>query len=862
MEKWDLAVVPTDNTNEKSSMAISKTLQSPQLGNAPENISEKSLESREDSPTTVREVRDYSTRTTIPIPTTDVGVISPAPPTVFTRRDNKEGKHASRLRRQQKERKSYENSLSPIQEYPEKEEEGEDASIHGKCLGYDVCFPVDDDDDISSHIRPLSTPITGSNSNFIVEVQLLIDAASHRASQGNEEKAVAIYKDGLRILRQGIKRISEQMENAASSKPKFEKTALFIILHEEWTEIALVIAEIRKMMALIYERQEEYDKAISCCEEARAIYERQAIFDKRHHKKGSSAREERSSMEEMVEKIEEAMESQYIRKSLHQTVERIRGKIAATMDETSRGFLYEDIFDKLSTVLSLELMYLGESHPQIAYTKGLLSVFYSEIRQNEKALRAMNDAILICEIALGDSHPKTGIMYQEAAKLYEHIGGINNVAKAIDLYEKAIATLERGEGNISERKCSILNDLGVLYIQQKKYNVAVKKLSDAIHIYEEDFVKGFVEGSDYTSTKHIQMWANLAECYGLQEEHELATNAARNALRIQRDKRKQYDVSAKDLGKIPGLISNSSIALTLKKLGKSLAAESKFDLAIASFLEALSILQADFSIAQEIVKFNPTIDLQKRQDEIACVLYHIAKVKLTDKKYTEAAKLYGESLELRKASDKQRKAENRSNYVHCAMCLAGIGSIELLRNKEGDAFKSFNQALFYIRKEGFPDSHPIVNMIWEKSHLAASKMHQEQYPVSVTEIGCIEGYEATISRLEEKVEMSKKIRDYKACTKTIDVVVDMKRTVIAKLEEENRDTKNAKQQLVASLIAMGEIVLITNSTKKSIECINEATDLLRTSDLSDQRDKCFEEIEKIVHRVKNMKRRSETMAEF
>ncbi|MGK3742836.1 MAG: tetratricopeptide (TPR) repeat protein [Bacillariaceae sp.] len=856
MEIRDL-VVPAD-TSEISSMAISKTSQPPQLGNAPENLNEKpdSRDSR-DSPATVIEVHGYSTRTTIP--TTDVGVITPAPPTVFTsRRDNKEEKHASRLRRHQKERKNYENSLPPIQECPEEEEEGEDDSIHGKCLGF-VCLPVDDD--ISLYIRPLSTP-TGSNNNFIVEVQLLIDAASQRASQGNEEKAVAIYKDGLRILRQGIQRILEQMEIAASSKPKFEKTALFIILHEEWTEVALVIADIRKRMALIYERQEEYDKAISCCEEARTIYERQAIFDKRHHKKGSSAREEGSSMEDMVEKIEEAMESQYIRKSLHQTVERIREKIAATTDETSRGFLYEDIFDKLSTVLSLELMYLGETHPQIAYTKSLLSVFYSEIKQSEKALRAMNDAILICEIALGDSHPRTAIMYQEAAKLYEHIDSKDNVVKAIDFYEKAIVTLERGEGNISEKKCSILNDLGVLYIQQKQYNVAVKKLSDAIHIYEEGFVEGFVEGSDYTSTKHIQMWVNLAECYGLQEEHELATNAARNALRIQRDKRKLYDVSAKDLGQIPGLISNSSIALTLKKLGKSLAAESKFDLACGSFLEALSILRADFSIAQELVKFNPTVDLQKRQDEIACVLYHIAKVKLTDKKYTEAAKLYGESLQLRKASDKQRKPEKRSNYVHCAMCLAGIGSIELLRNREGDAFKSFNQALFYIRKEGFPDSHPIVNMIWKKSHLAASRMHKERYPVAVTDIGCIGGYEATISRLEEKAEISRKTRDYKACIKTIDVIVDMKRTVLAKLEEEKQNTKNAKHQLVASLITMGEIVLITNSTKKSIACINEATDLLKTSDRDDQRDKYFEEIDKIVHKVKKMKQRSETMAEF
>jgi len=810
-----------------SSMVIPKPSQ-PSLEKVLASLDEKS-DSR-DNPTTVLEVRDSPATSN-----GDDGVDGvdgdDSINDVHIRRDSKKKRRASKLRNQQKERKEYVNPLPTIQE-----EEGED--------------------DISSHIRHLSAPTSSSN-EFIMEVQLLIDAASQRASQGKEEKAISIYKDGLRILRQGIKRILEQMEASATSKPKFKKTALFIILHEEWTEISLIIADIRKMMALIYERQEKYDKAICCCEEARALYEQSAIFDERHHKKGSSAHEKESLMEDMVKNMEEARESQYIRKSLHQTVTRIREKIVATSDEIVRRLLYEDMFDKLSTVLSLEVMYLGEIHPQIANTKGLLSVFYSEIRQNEKALRSINDAVLICEIALGDSHPRTGIKYQEAAKLYERVAGENNVVKAIDLYERAIATFERGEGKISERKCSILNSLGVLYIQRKNYDVAVKKLTDAIHIYEDNFV----EETYNSSTDQVQVRLNLAECYGLQEELKLATNVARNALRIQRDKRKLYDTSAKDGRQIPGSISNSSIALTLKKLGKSYAAELKFDLACDSFLEALSILQTDFSTAQELVKFNPTIDLRQHQDEIACVLYHIAKVKLADKKYTEATTLYGESLHLSKTGDKNLKSEKRSNYLHCAMCLVGIGSIELILNQEGDAFKSFNQALFYIRKEGLPDFHPVVRMIWEKSHIAATGMYQEQYPEEVNEIGSIEGYRDTISRLEEKAEISKKTRDYKSCIKTIDVVVDMKRTVLWKLEEDKQNTENAKHQLAASLITMGKIELLTNSTEKTLECINEATDLLQNSGL-DQNDKYFKQIEMTIHKMNQMKRRSETMGEF
>jgi len=810
-------------------------------------ISNERLDYR-NSPTTVIDIVDCSATNAFPVEDRSVhedsaalGFASAVNSLCISKKPsfNSKEDRCVKLRRKRKERRKYDLCVLPtIQEVSsEEEEEGE-----GERLGF-VMLSLEDD--ISSHIRTISLPSSGDNG--FKEVQLLVDAASQRAAQGNEEKAIEIYKDCLHMLDQGVKRILKQMEASVTRKRKFEKTALYIILHEEWADIALVIAEIRTMMATLYERREEYDESICCCEEARAIYERQANFDERHHKKGSTAREKEESMENMMEKIDEARETRCIRQSLHQTIERIQTNLEATVDETSRGFLYEDIFDKLSTVLSLELMYLGETHHKIANTKGLLGSFYIEVKQNEKALRAMNEAVFICEIALGDSHPRTGTKYYEAAKLYERTGGEENILKAIDLYEKAIATFEKAEGNFLERMSSALNSVGALYTKQTSYDVATQRFNAAILICE----KNNRETSGDFSMEPVQIWLNLAECHSLREKTVLATNASKNALRMQRHKRKAYDASLKDIGNMPYLISNTGITSTLKLLGMSLAAELKFDEAYDCFLEALSLVQADFDTAQELAKFDPKIDLPTHQDEVASVLYDLAKIKQEDNKFVEASKLYGESLQLRNDSDNQRTVDKRSNNVHCAMCLAGIGCIDLLKDKPAEAFKTFNQAIYYIKKERIPGSHTIAQMLWDKSRIAASDMEQ----------GSNAGNLLMISRLEERAKGFRRSRDYKNCSKTMEIVIGMKRNHMEKVEGGKQGVQKARYQLAVSLITMGEIVLITNAKKRSTEYITEAYKLLKRSGAAPD-NKHFRQIEKIRRSIRKMIERSETMAEF
>eukprot|EP00535_Pseudo-nitzschia_heimii_P008672 CAMPEP_0197180250 /NCGR_PEP_ID=MMETSP1423-20130617/4919_1 /TAXON_ID=476441 /ORGANISM="Pseudo-nitzschia heimii, Strain UNC1101" /LENGTH=867 /DNA_ID=CAMNT_0042630293 /DNA_START=176 /DNA_END=2779 /DNA_ORIENTATION=+ len=763
----------------------------------------------------------------------------------------------AKLRKRQRERKKYLNILPTIQEVSEEEEKvGERKTLGAAFLA--------EQDDISLHIQTL--PPLASSDNEFKEIQLLIHAASQRAAKGNEQKALAIYKDGLSILKQEVARITEQIETLARRRPKFEKTALFIILHEEWAESALVIAEVRMMMANIYERHEDYDAALVCCEEARLIYQQQAVFDRRHHKKGSNISEKQMSVENLMEQIEDAKESHVIRQSLHETVERIHQKILATSDETSKGFLFEDIFDKLSTVLSLEVMYLGETHPQIANTKGLLSIIYSEIGQHEKALRAINDGILICETTLGDSHPQTGIKYHEAAKLYERIGDEDSYSKSIDLYEKAISTLEKAEGNVSERLCSSLNSVAVRYIKHNSYDLAIKKLERAIHISEENYR----ERSDDMSTEPIQLWLNLGECRTLKGETALGTEAVRNALRIQKDKRKVHDETRKGVGRIPDLISNTKIAFTMKRLAKNLALELKYEQSYEYFIEVLSILQAYLNAANGLAKFDATIDLPRREDEVASVLYDLAKVKHVDMKYIEAAKFYRESLELRKATDKLRAPNERSNHMDCAMCLAGIGIIQLIQKEDSEAFKSFNQAIYYAKQEGISDSHPVTMMLWEKSRIAAGKMNQEQNPIEFDQLEERETIfkseqtspeietkneddDAVILRLEEEAKELREAKEYEMSIKTLNIVINLKRTLLKK-SKGGEESTNAKRQLAASLISKGEVALLKNSRNEATECVEEASNLLKRSGVNEN-DHSFRKIVKVHDTVKKIKRR-------
>jgi tetratricopeptide (TPR) repeat protein len=619
----------------------------------------------------------------------------------------------------QEERKYCDVSILPtIQEITASEEER--GETDNEFQQDDVSNIVDD---LSSLVRmPLASPRAGNDSSK-QEARQLIEKASKLASQGKEEKAMETYKRALYNLKSGVKAVSSQMEMAAN-RPKLEKTALYIVLHEEWTEFAKIIAEVRCAMATLYERHGHYDKSIRNFEEALNIFRHQADFDERHYRKASNAYQKEKALDGKIKQLDEAKGSQLARQALHETIDRIREKINATTDETSLRFLQEDLHEQISIVLSLETVHLGESHPRVADTKELLGTLYFERGQVKKSLQLMHNSVEIMEKALGLIHPRTGLKYKQAGKMYEKLGGSNNRVIAIEFYEKAIKALKSSAGNFSKELCTLLNDIGVLYMRQEQYGPAIKSLDEANRCWNKSYKDGDEGDSSVIS---IRIWLNLAECYGQSGEKDLAVTAIRKALNLQKYLQSCFDddKTGKKKECQPTLIAPQGIATTLKCLGKALASQGKYSQAYEPLLEAIAILQGEYDTAQVAAATDPTVDLPQCQDEVASALYAIAEVKQADGKHDEAKKLFQESLQLRRSSDKLRPINQKKNHVHCAMCLAGIGSIGLLKGDSSGAYKLFNAAIHIIKKEELPDSHPIVSMLWHKSHIASRKMLED-----------------------------------------------------------------------------------------------------------------------------------------
>jgi hypothetical protein len=187
------------------------------------------------------------------------------------------------------------------------------------------------------------------------------------------------------------------------------------------------------------------------------------------------------------------------------------------------------------------------------------------------------------------------------------------------------------------------------------------------------------------------------------------------------------------------------------------------------------------------------------------------------------------------------------------MSLSGVGSVQLQRNEASEAFKSFNEAIHYVRREGLPEMHPIVQMLWNRSHAAACMMST----VSNTEdkkrvsSAIFENHEAAqtnacvdnISRLEEKVKAEKEKGDTEECIKTMHLVVELRRKCVAGSHGSEQSRNNAKQQLAASLLLLGRLEILTNGVKRGMMRFKEALDLCKKSGLN-HGDSLVQEIEK------------------
>lgn len=556
---------------------------------------------------------------------------------------------------------------------------------------------ADSDEDAreSDRENEKSATVKTSREEFLA----LKEIASNLASKGREKQALKAYNRALRLMQNDLSKIKRSLKHAHESTIASLQSQLF----QAWVQVASEIASMRTTMAILCERLGDYENAIKSCEEARIVYQCY-INLKRKVKTGDEddGTEKLAQVEHMLERLSMARESYDDRKKLHHEAVKVKHRLSITTDPDAKEQLNADLFCVLHAILHREQESLGEMHPQVADTIIRIAQLHADMRETEEAIRKMYTAVGTMNLVLGPNHPRTASALRDLAKMYElRDQDPADSKRAIHLYEATIEAFRGGYGNNHAAIGSLLNNIAVLHIRNGDFDEAVKQLSDALTAYEQG-----MEHEHAINSEVAQVWKNLGECYSLRQEWESALFAYTSALGVQQDARRFHHIlgsKAEDSGinfsvALDGA-DDASLADTLLRLGNAIAALGQYDEAVETYEEALHIYRLMLHDATALGSGHDTREIVAAQERLAHTLFCIAEVQEKNVKYDEAVELYTESFDFRLQSDAVR-GNNRANMVHCAMCLAGIGSVHMRKYEFTDAFLVFKESLDFLEAHG------------------------------------------------------------------------------------------------------------------------------------------------------------------
>ena len=690
--------------------------------------------------------------------------------------------------------------------------------------------------------------MTASQKEFF-KLKLL---ATKQASLGKEDEAIAVYHRVLRLMKADLSRIKRSLQKSQHKLPQLRGGAQR--LHEEWTQLATTLAEIRTVMAILYERMGEFDKAISSCEVAKEAYEsysRLGIAD-------SDIDQYASQMDAMLDRLAAGRASFDERKKLHESILQCRVKLAQTRDMQSKELIYNEAFELLEIVLNMERVSLGETHPQLSDTLRIFATLYFEKGQVEHALETTEDAVAIMKLCLGPQHPRTALAVRSLAKIHEMSNrGPEDIDLAILYYNEAIAAFQIAYGQNHIMVGSTLNNVAVLHIQRGEFHEAVEKLSDALESYESVTDSGGVINPDTT-----QVWKNLGECYTRQKEWENAHFAYTSALEVQREIRLGVD-SEKDSGSsspsstgnaikhVPKGSDDVSLADTMIRLGRATKETGRYDDSYQIYKEGLRIFR---KLYVEAKKFHNGEHLASSQDKLAHTMYCIAEVQEIRGKYDEAVQLYTESLNLRLNSDANRS--NRMNMVHCAMALVGIGSVHMRKRESGDACVVFNESLGFLRAHGtfmtcgitclcvranicvfpgVPETHEIVVAIQGRLLAAESSLISNSFD---SECSFDSPKDSTMDRtlqMDIDAEIQIELGDYDSAINVLTSILAIRRRRLTRKQRKLDRTTNLreKSEVARTLGNFATVLRLRGESRQSLMLYTEARRLLLSNGIDD-----------------------------
>jgi tetratricopeptide (TPR) repeat protein len=395
------------------------------------------------------------------------------------------------------------------------------------------------------------------------------------------------------------------------------------------------------------------------------------------------------------------------RKELHQDAIRLQNRLANELDQKAKEDLNAHLFTLLHTVLQMEQECLGEVHPQVAHTMKLIARAHADRQETDEAIGMMHSSVHTMRMALGPHHPWTAAAVRELGGLYEiRDDDPSDLDRAIDLYHEAIEAFRWSYADHHAIIGSLLNNIAVIHIHRDEFDDAVKNLSDALTAFESG-----IEHGDAINAQVSHVWKNLGECYSLRKEWESALFAYTSALGVQQDARRCHDVlgsrvtdSSINFSLLLEGADEASLADTLLRLAKATAAVGHYDEAVETYEEALHIFLSMLHEATVEGNGRITKDMSDVQERVAHTLYCIAEVQEKNLQYDEAVALYTEAFNLRLRSDAVRE-HNRANLIHCAMCLAGIGSVAMRQYEYTDACLVLKESLQFLEAHGTSDIH-------------------------------------------------------------------------------------------------------------------------------------------------------------
>lgn len=614
----------------------------------------------------------------------------------------------------------------------------------------------------------------------------LVKDATDWLEIGEDEKALKAYQQAIQIAGSEIARINVKIRTCASHV-KVVQRSIKDRLAQDLRKVGVSIGKLRTKMAIVYERLGDYDNAILCCQEAKALY---ANLPNADGTKSSSPSKLVGVIETMIQQLQSTKTALSERTDLLHELEAFRAEADKTQDPQRRNKCFGQMEKIASAVMTLEVKVLGACHPQVADSLQLLSTISLEKSNPVRAIHYLDQAIAISQECLGEKHPRIGQYCLRLARICQSSGA---ETKALENFEKGIKVLSQSHSTkYSKMLGSTMNDIAVLFMRRGENNTALEKLHLALKYYSSKCDRP----KDGVVDDIIQVHQNMATCYMAEGNFGRAQEIYSKVLDLQNDSlRLCDDVEVSGLGSVDAdenlttVIREVAIAQTLVNLGRAAAAEGDHEEAIRSFQKALGMFNV--LVAEEGIKAGSRrskyVEYKRR---ITKILFCIAGENVAIGNLDEAMKFYTESIGIYCLLGEDLQSVNADHVAHCNL---GISKVFCERNDVVSAHRLLKKTMRYCLNG--------------KIKAAEKTMQAVRTRLDEVEASLKKPTEECLTGVEENAKLQIKARVYDAALLNLKVALSIRGTKLSSLKAMKQDVSKEVEG-ISNLLDMFGLVSI------------------------------------------------------